>query len=169
MSQDLTRKQQIFCKEYVIDFNGARAARVAGYSEGTARATACENLTKPYITDYISELTAIRNERLRVDADKVVQELAKIAFTNMDDFGVWDSEGNFLLKSSEDMSEEAKASLNNVNFTTSTKEGITDSSLKVTRYDKLKALEMLARHTGAFNEDQSNKGVINVTIGKPSE
>ena len=32
--------------------------------------------------------------------------------------------------------------------------------------DKLKALEMLARHTGAFNGDDSGKALINVIMGK---
>jgi hypothetical protein len=31
--------------------------------------------------------------------------------------------------------------------------------------DKLKALEMLARHSGAFNSDESSKTVLKVTIG----
>jgi phage terminase small subunit len=46
---ELTEKQKIFCREYIFDWNGTRAAKVAGYSENTAAVIASENLTKPYI------------------------------------------------------------------------------------------------------------------------
>jgi phage terminase small subunit len=45
----LTLRQQRFCDEYALSGNGAEAARRAGYSEKTARQSASENLTKPYI------------------------------------------------------------------------------------------------------------------------
>lgn len=45
----LTAKQDRFVAEYLIDGNGARAAREAGYSEKTARQIATENLSKPDI------------------------------------------------------------------------------------------------------------------------
>lgn len=51
----LTAKQQRFVDEYLIDGNGARAARSAGYSEKTARQIATENLSKPYIQAAIAE------------------------------------------------------------------------------------------------------------------
>jgi len=41
-------------------------------------------------------------------------------------------------------------------------EGFTRLEIK----DKIKALELLARHTGAFNSDESTKAMINVIMGK---
>jgi len=52
----LTDKQEMFCREYVIDWNATRAAIAAGYSEDTAKQTGYENLTKPYIKEYIEEI-----------------------------------------------------------------------------------------------------------------
>ena len=43
-------------------------------------------------------------------------------------------------------------------------EGIADA-FELEAKDKLKALEMLARHTGTFNNDESGKAVINVVMG----
>ena len=40
-------------------------------------------------------------------------------------------------------------------------EGFTRLEIK----DKIKALELLARHTGAFNNDESTKAMINVIMG----
>lgn len=53
---ELTAKQKRFCQEYVIDFNGAQAAIRTGYSVKTARMIASENLTKPNIKKYVSDL-----------------------------------------------------------------------------------------------------------------
>lgn len=44
------------------------------------------------------------------------------------------------------------------------KEGMADA-FELEAKDKLKALEMLARHTGTFNNDESSKAVINVVMG----
>lgn len=61
----LTAKQLRFVAEYLIDGNGARAARSAGYSEKTARQIATENLSKPYIQAAIAakqQETAVKLE-----------------------------------------------------------------------------------------------------------
>lgn len=51
----LKPKQEAFVNEYLIDMNGARAARAAGYSEKTAKQIANENLTKPDLKQRIAE------------------------------------------------------------------------------------------------------------------
>ena len=53
LKDKLTEKERIFCHQYIIDWNGARSAREAGYSKNTCRETAYENLTKPHIQQYI--------------------------------------------------------------------------------------------------------------------
>jgi len=45
----LTDKQDIFCREYLIDLNATQAAIRAGYSAKTANRTASENMSKPDI------------------------------------------------------------------------------------------------------------------------
>ena len=42
---ELTNKQEFFCDEYLVDFNATRAAKVAGYSEKTARSQGQRLLT----------------------------------------------------------------------------------------------------------------------------
>ena len=62
---NLTPRQQLFVSEYLIDSNGARAARSAGYSEKTARQVTTENLSKPYIQAAIAvkqQETAVKLE-----------------------------------------------------------------------------------------------------------
>ena len=52
----LTDKQEMFCREYLIDLNATQAAIRAGYSEKTANRTASENLSKPDIFPTCSTL-----------------------------------------------------------------------------------------------------------------
>ena len=54
----LTGKEEAFCRNYVITWNGTQSAKDAGYSKKTARQTASENLSKPYIRARIKELMA---------------------------------------------------------------------------------------------------------------
>lgn len=59
----LTEKQKRFCDYYIETGNGAESAIRAGYSEKTAKQMAKENLTKPYLREYIEE----RNRQLESD------------------------------------------------------------------------------------------------------
>jgi phage terminase small subunit len=79
----LTRKQQLFVNEYLIDLNATQAAIRAGYSEKTAVVIASENLTKPYIAAAIQEAMDKRANRTQITADNVLNELAKLGFGNI--------------------------------------------------------------------------------------
>lgn len=74
----LTAKQEMFCKEYLVDLNATQAAKRAGYSEKTAKESGCENLTKLNIQERIAELKAGREERLQIDADWVLRQAVKV-------------------------------------------------------------------------------------------
>lgn len=75
----LTPKQARFVEEYLIDLNGAAAARRAGYSEKTARHIAAENLAKPDMQDAIAKAKEARSERTGVAQEEVIQGLKKEA------------------------------------------------------------------------------------------
>lgn len=55
-ARPLTPKQERFCHEYLVDFNATQAAIRSGYSEDSAGSIGHENLNKPEIAAYISEL-----------------------------------------------------------------------------------------------------------------
>ena len=76
----LTKKQQLFVDEYLIDLNATQAAIRAGYSPETAKDIGCENLAKPNIKSEIDKALAIRSRRTGVNQDRVIQELGGIAF-----------------------------------------------------------------------------------------
>lgn len=74
----LTDKQEMFCKEYIIDLNATQAAIRAGYSEKTANEQGCQNLAKLNIQERIAELKEDREKRLVIDADWVLQQAVKV-------------------------------------------------------------------------------------------
>ena len=74
----MTAKQQRFCDEYLIDLDGTKAAIRAGYSPKTARSIASENLTKPYIREYIDERMAEKEKKLIASQDEVLKYLTKV-------------------------------------------------------------------------------------------
>jgi phage terminase small subunit len=79
MKQDsekaLTDKQELFCREYLVDLNGTQAAIRAGYSEKTAAAIASENLIKPDIAARLKELMLERTESLEITTEYVLKTI----------------------------------------------------------------------------------------------
>ena len=79
-TKKLTPKQERFVAEYLVDLNASAAARRAGYSPHRADAMGHENLRKPDIAAAIGAAKAARIERIELTADRVLIELARIAF-----------------------------------------------------------------------------------------
>jgi phage terminase small subunit len=83
MKHPLTDKAQRFCEEYTVDLNATQAAIRAGYSSHTAAQTGHENLRKPEIAARINELRAKQTKKTEITIERVLTELAKIAFADM--------------------------------------------------------------------------------------
>lgn len=150
----MTKKQKRFCEEYLIDLNATQAAIRAGYSPDTAKAIGCENLTKPDIRAHIDRAMAERSRRTGVNADRVVQELAKIAFVNATD--VIDPKTATV---KEDALPEDTAAIQSVKVKAFGEDGL-EREIKMA--DKLKALEMLGRHLGMFKDKLELSGGLDI-------
>lgn len=85
MTKPLTPKQAAFVQEYLIDLNATQAATRAGYSTKTAYSIGDELLRKPEIRQAIEAATAERQGRTQVDQDMVIEELAAVAFADVDE------------------------------------------------------------------------------------
>lgn len=77
---DFTDKQELFIHEYLLDGNATRAAIAAGYSKDSARSIGSELLTNPNVSAAIAKSFNKRCQRLELTADRVLQELCKLAF-----------------------------------------------------------------------------------------
>lgn len=80
MAKGLTKRQEVFVAEYLIDLNATRAAKQAGYSPQGAEVTGSKLLRNPKVSAVIAEKHGKRLEKLEISADRVLQELAKLAF-----------------------------------------------------------------------------------------
>lgn len=69
----LTPKQEMFCREYLIDLNSTQAAIRAGYSAKTANVIGPENLAKPRIAEKIQEEMNKRSKKTEIDAEWVLR------------------------------------------------------------------------------------------------
>lgn len=142
----LNEKQQRFVYEYLIDLNATQAAIRAGYSVKSARDIGCENLTKPNIQQAIAEQMAERSKRTGVNQDRVVLELAKLAFVKMTD--IVDSYGRIKDTATED----DLACIESMKYKSSESDTGSSEEREVKVASKLKALELLGKHLGMWND-----------------
>lgn len=152
----MTGKQKRFIEEYLIDLNATQAAIRAGYSPDTAGAIGNENLKKPEIRARIDQEMAKRSRRTGINQDRVVRELARIAFVNPAD--VINAEDATL---KEDATEDDTAAVLSVKVKTFGEDGV-EREIKMA--DKLKALELLGKHLGMFKEKVEIEGTEKVVI-----
>lgn len=75
----LTPKQQAFVDEYLVDLNATQAAIRAGYSVKTAHEQASRLLANVKVAEAVVDAKNARSERTKIDADWVLQRLARDA------------------------------------------------------------------------------------------
>lgn len=155
----LTKKQKAFVQEYLIDLNATQAAIRAGYSTASARQIADENMSKPDIKNAIEKALAERSKRTGVNADRIVQELAKLAFINPTDVMNMDE-----ATVRGDANRDDTAAISSVKVKTIPTEDGNITEREVKTYDKIKALELLGKHIGMFTDKFRIEGAIPVVI-----
>ena len=142
----LTPKQRRFVDEYLIDLNATQAAIRAGYSPKYADREGHRLVENSRVSAAIDKAKAERSRRTGITADRVLQELAKIAFVNAAD--VIGNDGSLIHGAGRDDT----AAIQSVKVKTiPTEEGdIVEQEVRL--YDKTRNLELLGRHLGLFND-----------------
>ena len=98
-------------------------------------------LAKPAVAGAVDEANAKRSEKKRITADRVMEELGRMAFSNMRDYVEWGPKG-MTLRDHALLNEDQTAAVADVEPKGNGK----IARLKL--YDKLAALNALARHLG---------------------
>lgn len=148
----LTEQEIRFCHEYAKTMNAMQAALAVGYAEGHAGHAASwlvprNKHYKPDVADYAQHLCRRRRERLDIEADKIIQEIAAIAFCNF--ASVANVHDNVLtIRDFCDIAENDKVAIAEV-AQHETKDG---GSIKIKLHDKLQALTLLSRHLGILKD-----------------
>lgn len=162
----LNARQQRFVDEYLVDLNATQAAIRAGYSRHTARMIGSENLTKPDIASAIQEALQERSARTQITADRVLRELARIAF--FDIRRLLDDNGEPLPL--QDLDDDTAAGI--AGLETATERGQRDSdgneapATHIRKYriaDKNAALTNAMRHLGMLRDRVEMNGTITLT------
>ncbi|HBM3264656.1 TPA: terminase small subunit [Klebsiella oxytoca] len=163
----LTDKQEMFCREYLIDLNATQAAIRAGYSAKTANRTASENMSKPDIQSRIAELKAQRNDLVGINATYVLNRLVEI--DQMDVLDILNSTGE--LKPVAEWPKVWRTTLSGMEVMEMASDGNEAALLKKIKWpDKVRNLELLGKHidVSAFKETVDHKSSDGSMTPKPT-
>ncbi len=141
----MTPRQRRFVEEYLIDLNATQAARRAGYSAKSAAGRGSKLLRNPAVAAAIEKAQAKRAQRTRVTADRVVTELAKVAFGDSRRLVSW-GPGGIELRESSELTEAEAALVSEVSETRTAAGG----TRRVKLHCKMTALTALGKHLGLF-------------------
>ena len=160
MPKDLTPKQKRFCEEYIKDCNATQSYIRAGYrgNETTARIEGCKLLTKPNIQAYIQELQKARSQRTEIDADRVLLELARIAFSDIKNVLSF-NDGSVTIKDLSELEPDITAALDSIECVTLQSDAGSRTAIKVRMHSKLTALGAIAKLIG-MDKEAAIKAVI---------
>lgn len=139
----LTERQKRFVAEYLVDLNATQAAIRSGYSEKTAGQIGQENLKKPEIQRAINDAIQKQQERTEITQDMVINELAAIGFSRITNYAEID-EQLINIKPTATMTPEQVAAIASI------EQG--NYGIKLKLYDKVRALELLGKHFGLFEQ-----------------
>jgi phage terminase small subunit len=154
----LTGKQKQFVVEYLADLNATQAAIRARYSRRNAGKTGLRNLRNPKILAAIAEAQAPRLAKLDMDAAAVLNELAKIARASPLDYMRINEDGEPIVDL-RGLDRDRAAALSEVtveDFPSARGAGKREvRRVKFRLYDKLSALDKLAKHFRLLSERAS--------------
>ena len=162
MLAKLTAKQQRFCDEYLISGNATDAAIKAGYKRSDYTDTNANKLLEnTRIKETIEKAMAERSKRTGISQDRVIQELARIAFVNPID--VINTENGSV---SDSASDDDLACIQSVKVKTMSSDKGWSEEREVKLNDKMKALELLGKHLGMFKDkvELDTDMELNITV-----
>jgi phage terminase small subunit len=166
VAENLTKKQEAFCREYIIDLNATQAAIRAGYSVNAANRTAFNLLTKTDIQSSISELMAERSRVVKADANYVLRRLVEI--DEMDVADILTDSGD--IKPIKEWPKVWRTTLSAIDIQVINSGDIEAITKKIKWPDKLRNLELLGKHVNvnAFAEKAMQGGAEDLaeSIGK---
>jgi len=172
----LTEKQKIFVNEYLVDLNATRAYKAAYPNvkkDDTAAVNGNRLLRNAKVKEYLDERMREREKRTEITQDKVLEELAAIAFSNGSKYAkvieetVYDENGEVLLDSDGNIVKQKVVDLVLTDELSETdKKAIASikrgrNGIEISTCDKVRALELLGKHLGMFKEKVEVSGNIN--------
>jgi phage terminase small subunit len=157
----MTPKQQRFVSEYLVDLNATQAAIRAGYSAKNANVIGPRLLVNVGISAAIAAGKGKQLEAAELSAARVLEEMRRLAFVDMRSF--FDEHGN--LKPIHELAAEhgsVLASFEVIKKNAQAGDGVIDTIHKIKLWDKVRALEGLAKHFGLLIERVQVSGEVSL-------
>lgn len=154
----LNARQKRFVDEYMIDLNATQAAIRAGYSAKTATTIGPRLLGNVGVRAEIESRRKALEARSGVTQQRVLQELAAIAFSDAGDFAQVTRvklPGTNITAKGVSVVETRKLSAAQRAAIAWIRQG--RNGIEVKLLDKLRALELIGRHLGMFEVEQEPK------------
>lgn len=155
-----TQKQHDFVQEYLSNGRNAPLAYATVYARnwkkgdpmtGNYKTTGVRYLKHPKINKLLAEaeekvhaVTVRVMSKYAITQERVLEELANLAFTSQTDLVSWDKENGVTIKDSSELSDATKSAITEI---IETKKGV-----RVKLADKQQALLTLAKHLGLMND-----------------
>lgn len=158
----LTPKQQRFVAEYLVDSNATQAAIRAGYSKRTANEQGSRLLAKASVKAAVAAGQKRQFDKLEITAESVKARIGQIAFQDIRK--LYDANGN--LRPIHQLDDDAAAfvgGLEVIKKNAAAGDGLIDTVHKVKVVDPIKALEMLGKHVGLFEDVVRHTGELKLT------
>ena len=160
----ITDKQRAFVDEYLIDLNATRAYKAVYKSckkDETARVNGSRLLTNANVAAYLAQRQRDIQRRTEVTQDKVVQELAAIAFADIADYvqvKAYDDSPIVEIIPTGEIPRDKRAAIASI------KQG--NNGIEVKLHNKLDALDKLGRHLGMFKDkaDEEQDGQMEALL-----
>ncbi|MFE1630378.1 terminase small subunit [Brevibacillus reuszeri] len=162
----LTPKQQRFVDEYLIDLNASAALLRAGYKSKNPDVDGHKLLVKPSIQEAVQSRMKDRERRTEISQDRVLEQLAKIAFSDIKDFVSFDDFSTVIVEDKDGNEYPQRVggirvkSSDEIDGTMISEISESQHGLKIKRPDQLKALELIGRHLGMFTDKVEHSGVM---------
>lgn len=154
-TKPLPPRRAAFVREYLVDLNGTQAAIRAGYAPKSAAQTADDLLRIPQVAAEIANAMADRARRTEITQDRVIKEVARLAF--LDIRKAFNEDGTF--KPLHEMDDDTAAALAGLDAIELREDGAAIGTLKKLKLsDKTAALTLLMRHMGMLNDKLKVQG-----------
>lgn len=163
---NLTDKQKRFCVEFTTDFNATQAYLRAGYqcSRKAAESSASNLLRNPKIQAYLSQLRDRISERSEITLERTVQEIGRIAFSQITNVIDFDKDG-VILKNSSELPVPVIAAIASVKSVERIQSGDWGESRTIEysarMHDKVRALTLLADFFGIRTDFNQARAALN--------
>lgn len=158
MPKKLTNRQRRFALAYASDpqHNGTKAALAAGCPKTSAHVMASRWLKNTDVQNHVEQFLGRVAQKYELSAEKVIQELCKLAFANMADYVEINREGVAFLSLSEITRDQA-AAIHEVTLENcargDTKNANARTTLRLRLADKVRSLELLGKFLQLFGKD----------------